>query len=69
MSEGNIISFKVFLDSKGNLITEYKCLPLSQVSTLFKGIDVLLISKVIKEVDIKISGLHDKLEKELQALN
>ena len=27
MNEGNLISFKVFVDAKGNLMTEYSKLP------------------------------------------
>ena len=40
MSEGHIISFRVFLDSR----------------------------KVLDEAEVKLDGLHDKLERELQAL-
>jgi len=69
MSEANIISFKVFLDSKGNLVTEYKSLPLNKVTAVFESYDVPLINKIIGEVDAKVGGLHAKLEKELQALN
>ena len=30
-NEGNIISFKVFIDAKGILMTEYKKLPVEEV--------------------------------------
>ena len=32
MKEANIISFKVFIDSKGNLMTEYSKLPIEKIT-------------------------------------
>ena len=36
MKEGNIISFKVFIDNKGTLMTEYSKLPIEQVKKIFE---------------------------------
>ena len=33
--QGNIISFGVFIDGKGNLVTEFKHLPVEKVSPVF----------------------------------
>ena len=35
MKEGNIISFKVFIDAKGRLMTEYSKLPNEKVTKVF----------------------------------
>ena len=47
MKEGNILSFRVFIDSKGFLMTEYTSLPEDKVSKVFKGNDVSIIQKVV----------------------
>ena len=69
MSEGNIISFKVFLDSRGTLMTEYRKFPKEKVSAFFEEEDSILVRKILDEVEVKLDGLHDKLEREIQALN
>ncbi len=69
MSEGNIISFKVFLDSRGTLMTEYRKFPKDKVSAFFEEEDSILVRKILDEVEVKLDGLHDKLEREIQALN
>ena len=45
MSEGNIISFKVFVNSRGVLMTEYSKLPLDKIATVFDLEDISLIKK------------------------
>ena len=45
MSEGNIISFKVFVDAKGRLMTEYSKLPSSKVTNVFDDYDKPFIDK------------------------
>ena len=69
MSEGNIISFRVFLDSRGTLMTEYRKFPKDKVSAFFEEEDSILVRKILDEVEVKLDGLHDKLEREIQALN
>jgi len=69
VSEGNIISFKVFLDSRGTLMTEYRKFPKEKVSAFFEEEDSILVRKILDEVEVKLDGLHDKLEREIQALN
>ena len=68
MSDGNIISFRVFIDEKGVLMTEYSLLPLSKVKNVFEVDDVASIEKIIKELDPLFKNMHDKLSEELQAL-
>ena len=66
--EGNIISFRVFIDRRGNLLTEFKNLPVEKVDTIFDKTDTPLVQKIIREATIKLEGLHEYLEKELGAL-
>lgn len=67
-NEGNIISFRVFIDRKGNLLTEFKNLPVEKVATVFDKTDTPLVQKIIREASTKLEGLHEYLEKELSAL-
>ena len=66
--EGNIISFKVFVDSKGTLMTEYKHIPISEVSKVFDKYDTTIVQKIIREISPKLEILHKHLEDELDAL-
>ena len=66
--EGNIISFKVFIDSKGNLMTEYSHIPVSEVSKVFDKHDTPIVQKIIREVSPKLEVLHEHLEEELDVL-
>jgi len=69
MKEGNILSFRVFIDSKGFLMTEYTVLPEDKVSSVFNGNDIPVVKKVVTEGLPKLQGLHRILEEELSALN
>ena len=69
MKEGNILSFRIMIDSKGTLGTELSQLPEEAVSKIFaEDDDKILIRKVIREGLLKLENLHGYLEKELQAL-
>ena len=69
MREGNILSFKILVDSKGMLITELSGLPESEVKKVFDTEnDRAIIQKILKEWLLKLETLHDYLEKEIQAL-
>ena len=69
MNEGNILSFKIMIDSKGTLVTELSQLQEEAVSKIFaEDDDKILIRKVIREGLLKLENLHGYLEKELQAL-
>ena len=69
MKEGNILSCKILLDTKGNLVTELSGIPETEISKIFKEEEEqVLINKIIKEGLVKLATLHEYLEKELQAL-
>ena len=67
--EGNIISFKIFINSKGQVMSEYSKFPVEKLSTIFEDDDIPLIKKILSEVNSKVGTLHEHLEKELEALN
>ena len=67
--EGNIISFKVFVNSNGQVMSEYSKLPVEKLGTIFEDDDIPLVKKILNEVDTKVGSLHSHLEKELEALN
>jgi hypothetical protein len=69
VSEGNIISFKVFINPKGLLMTEYSKLPNKELNKIFSKDDILFIQKILNKVDPLVKDLHRDLEKELEALN
>jgi len=66
--QGNIISFGVFIDGKGNLVTEFKHLPVEEVSKVFNKHDTPFVQKIIRDTKPKFEGLHSYLEKELNSL-
>ena len=56
-----------YFDSKGNLMTELSKLPLEGLS-LFNDADRPYVKKILNEAGLKLEGLHEYLQKELQAL-
>ena len=66
--EGNLVSFRIFLARDGNIISEFKYLPLEEAETIFKKEEALIIQKILKEGKLKLENLHDHIEKEVQAL-
>jgi len=68
--EGNLLSFKILVDSRGNVVTELSGLPEADISKIFKEEEErTLINKIVKEGLVKLGTLHEYLEKELQALS
>jgi len=67
--EANILSYRILLDNKGNLITEFSGLPLEKVHTVFKGHDMRIIKKLIEEGHLHLDKLHDHLQREVQAIS
>ena len=65
--DGNLLSFRILIDSKGNLITELSGLPEKEVHKVFEGDDLILVRKILKEGRSRRDGLHNTLEAELDA--
>ena len=68
-TEANIISFRVLINSKGTLMTEYSKLPSSKVLDVFSEDEAVFIRKILRELEPKLEDLHTFLEEELQAFN
>jgi|TARA_R100001163_G_scaffold9985_1_gene9494 hypothetical protein len=66
-TEANIISFRVLINSKGTLMTEYSKLPSSKVLDVFSEDEAVFIRKILRELEPKLEDLHTFLEEELQA--
>ena len=67
--EGNLISFKVLIDSKGFIFTEISGVPEDKLLKAFKGHELKLIRKILSTCSQKLKPLHKELEAEIQALN
>ena len=63
--EGNILSFKILIDSKGNLVTELSGLLEKDARKIFNKEDLPIIERVIREGRVKLEPLHKFLEDEL----
>ena len=67
--EGNLVSFRVFMARDGNIISEFKHLPLDKINIVFNNEeDVIIIEKIVREGCKKLESLHDYLEREIQAI-
>jgi hypothetical protein len=68
--EGNLIGFRIFFNSKGVMMTELSQLPMQDIDKVFKTTeDKQIVKTVIQETHKVLAGLHEDLEKELDALN
>ena len=66
-TEGNLASFKIFVNSKGIVMTEFSMLPPKEANKVFKDDELLLIKKLLTEAEVKLGGLHEYLENELSS--
>jgi len=67
-TEANLISFKVLLNKKNQIITELSQLPEKHIDKIFKSDEAWVVRSVLKKGREKLSTLHDYLQKELQAM-
>ena len=68
--EGNLLSFRIFFDKKGLLMSEYSTLQIKEVPKFFKELEEQkIIEKVITEGLKHLGDMHEKIELELNALN
>ena len=63
--EGNILSFRILIDSKGNLVTELSGLLEKDARKIFNKDELHIIEKIIREGRIRLEPLHKLLEEEL----
>ena len=67
-TEANLISFKVLLNRKNQIVTELSQLPEKHIDNLFHSDEAWVVRNVIKRSKEKLSTLHSFLQRELQAL-
>jgi hypothetical protein len=65
---GNLISFQVYFDSKGNLMTELSKLPLEGLS-LFNDADRPYVKKILNEAGLKLEVCMNTYRKNYRRYN
>jgi hypothetical protein len=69
MIEGNLLSFRIFIDKKGKVVTELSGLPENKINTVFKDeYTRSYIRTILREGHSKLDGLHAHLENQIGAL-
>jgi|TARA_Y100000361_G_scaffold59557_1_gene52153 hypothetical protein len=67
--EATLLTFKIVLDVKGNLVSDLGGLPVKEVDKVFRNKeDAYVIKKIIREGTIKLQGIHKYLEDEVTAI-
>ena len=67
--EATLLTFKIVLDLKGNLVSDLGGLPIKDVDKVFRNKDdAYIIKKLIREGTIKLEGIHRYLEDEINAI-
>ena len=67
--EATLLTFKIVLDVKGNLVSDLGGLPIKDVDQVFRNEnDDYVIKKIIREGTIKLQGIHKYLEDEVNAI-
>ena len=68
--EGNLIGFRIFFDSAGNLMTEFSSVPDKEINKIFKEPEEhKIITTVLSQARYYLEDLHQKIENELDAVN
>ena len=67
--EATLLTFKIVLDSKGNIVSDLGGLPIKDVDKVFKNEnDAYVIKKIINEGTLKLKGIHKYLEDEVNTI-
>ena len=67
-SEANLVSFKVLLTRKNEIVTEFSMLPEEMVDDVFPKEDRELIKTILRNGESKLGDLHAFFQRELNAL-
>jgi hypothetical protein len=68
-SEANLVSFKVLLTRKNEIVTEFSMLPEKEVDNIFPVADRAAIKLILKNGNLKLKDLHSFFQRELNSLN
>tara|TARA_B110000046_G_scaffold94185_1_gene102087 strand:- start:473 stop:691 length:219 start_codon:yes stop_codon:yes gene_type:complete len=67
-SEANLVSFKVLLTRKNEIVTEFSMLPEEMVDDVFPKEERELIKTILRNGKSKLGDLHAFFQRELNAL-
>jgi len=67
-SEANLISFKVLLTRKNEIVTEFSMLPIDMVDEIFPKDERDLIKSILKNGEVKLAKLHEFFQREMNSL-
>lgn len=63
--EANLLSFRIIVNHSGAILTEIGGLPEEKLHTVFKGDELILVRKIIRDAKPKLEKMHRFLEDEL----
>ena len=66
-TEANILSFKIIVNHSGAILTVMGGVPEDRLHEVFKGDELILVRKIVREAKPKLEKMHDFLERELTA--
>jgi|TARA_B110000908_G_C9919591_1_gene299044 hypothetical protein len=66
-TEANILSFKIIVNHSGAILTEMGGVPEDRLHEVFKGDELILVRKIVREAKPKLEKMHEFLERELTA--
>ncbi len=67
-SEANLVSFKVLLTRKNEIVTEFSILPENMVDEIFPKDERDLIKSILRNGKTKLGDLHSFFQRELNVL-
>ena len=63
--EANLLYFRIIVNHSGAILTEIGGLPEEKLHTVFKGDELILVRKIIRDAKPKLEKMHKFLEDEL----
>ena len=67
-SEANLVSFKILLTRKNEIVTEFSMLPEDMVAEIFPKDERDIIKSILRNGKLKLSDLHSFFQRELNSL-
>ena len=67
-SEANLVSFRIFLNRKNEIVTEFSMLPSNEVDKIFPKDERDLIKSILKNGEVKLAKLHEFFQREMNSL-
>jgi len=67
-TEANLISFKLLLNSKNQIVSELSFVPEKDIDSLFTKEEAILLATLISRAKSKLEPLHEFLQREARAI-